>query len=565
MLQFAEYAYQRPDLQALEQEFGRHLEDFRSAGSAQEQAHALQAINGLRSGFETAANLAYIRHTMHTKDDFYKQEQDFIDEARPAFQSLVNPFYEALAASPFRRELESRFGRQLFALAETSLKTFSPEVVEDLQQENKLVSEYTQLVASAIVSFDGRELTLPELGPYLQSPDREIRRRASAAGYTFFSANEERFDEMYDKLVQVRTGLARKLGFPSFTPLAYARLGRTDYDETMVARFREGVLNAIVPLASRLKERQRSRIGVDRLYYYDESFLFPSGNAKPKGEPAWLVKQAEQMYGELSPETGAFFSFMAERGLLDLYSRPGKAAGGYCTYLPDFGSPFIYANCNGTAGDIQVLTHEAGHAYQVYCSGRLEVPEYHWPTMDAAEIHSMSMEFITYPWMELFFREDADKYRFSNLVSSLTFIPYGCAVDEYQHWIYAHPEASAGQRKAAWREIERRYLPHRDYDDNEYLERGGFWQKQGHIFHTPFYYIDYTLAQLCAFQFWQLHTERPAEAWESYNRLCKLGGSLPFTELVTDAGLGSPFDPQVVSSVIGQIQVWLDGVDDKSL
>lgn len=564
-MKFAEYPYRRPDLDLMEKEFGSLLEKFRLAGTPQEQEALLADINRLRSSFETASNLAYIRHTADTRDDFYKAEQDFIDEARPAFQKLVNPFYEALVSSPFRTELEARFGRQLFALAQTSLKTFRPEVVEDLQTENRLVSEYTQLVASAIVPFDGRELPLPQLGPYLQSPDRDVRRRASAARYSFFSANEARFDDLFDKLVQVRTGLARKLGFESFTPLAYARLGRTDYDEAMVARFREGVLRSLVPLVSRLKERQRSRIGADRLYFYDESFLFPGGNAKPKGEPAWLVKQAERMYRELSPETGTFFSFMAERNLLDLTSRPGKATGGYCTYLTDFGSPFIYANCNGTAGDISVLTHEAGHAYQVYCSGRLEVPEYHWPTMDAAEIHSMSMEFITYPWMELFFQEDADKYRYTNLVSGLTFIPYGCAVDEFQHWIYAHPDAEPGERKGAWREIERRYLPHRDYDDNDYLERGGFWQQQGHIFHTPFYYIDYTLAQLCAFQFWQLHTERPAEAWGSYNRLCKLGGSLPFTELVADARLGSPFDPQVVSSVIGRIQSWLDGVDDSAL
>ncbi|MCZ8520405.1 MULTISPECIES: M3 family oligoendopeptidase [Paenibacillus] len=564
-MKFEEYTYERPDLPALESRFAELLEDFRQSADAQEQERILRELNALRSRFDTAATLTEIRHSVDTKDAFYKAEQEFIDEARPVIQKLVTSLHEALARSPFREELQARFGRQLFALAETSLKTFRPEVLEDLQKENKLVSEYTQLIASAVISFDGRELTLPELGPYLQSPDRDVRRQANKAAYSFFSANEARFDSLFDELVGVRTGIARKLGFDSFTPLAYARLGRTDYDPSMVEKFREGVVRSLVPLASRLKESQRERIGVDRLRYYDESFQFPSGNPKPKGDPAWLVKQGETMYDELSPETGAFFRYMAEHGLMDLNSRPGKAAGGYCTYLSEFGSPFIFANCNGTAGDIQVLTHEAGHAYQVYCSGKLEVPEYHWPTLEAAEIHSMSMEYITYPWMELFFREDADKYRYSNLVHGLTFIPYGCAVDEFQHWIYAQPEASPEERRAAWRQIERKYLPHRDYEDNEYLERGGFWHKQGHIFRSPFYYIDYTLAQLCAFQFWKLHSEQPGEAWERYNRLCKLGGSLPFTELVREAGLQSPFDPAAVEAVIGHLEGWLGRVNESEL
>ena len=227
--------------------------------------------------------------------------------------------------------------------------------------------------------------------------------------------------------------------------------------------------------------------------------------------------------------------------------------------------PFIFSNFNGTSGDIDVLTHEAGHAFQVYCSKDYQIPEYHWPTYEACEIHSMSMEFFTWPWMELFFKEDTAKYRFTHLSEALLFIPYGVTVDEFQHFVYAHPEASPQDRKAAWREIEKKYLPHRDYEDNDYLERGGYWHQQGHIFGDPFYYIDYTLAQICAFQFWKRSRENRETAWADYLRLCQAGGSQSFLELVGLANLISPFEDGCIASVVKVIEDWLDGVDDSEL
>lgn len=271
------------------------------------------------------------------------------------------------------------------------------------------------------------------------------------------------------------------------------------------------------------------------------------------------------MYDELSKETGEFFRYMNENNLMDLVAKKGKAGGGYCTYIENYKSPYIFSNFNGTSGDIDVLTHEAGHAFQVYSSRHFEIPEYNWPTYEACEIHSMSMEFFTWPWMELFFKEDTDKYKFSHLSSGLLFLPYGVSVDEFQHWVYENPEATPAERNQQWRAIERKYLPHKDYDGNAYLEAGGFWQRQGHIYNSPFYYIDYTLAQICAFQFWKRSRENQEEAWNDYARLCKLGGSMPFTELVREANLISPFEEGCVESVIGEIETWLDSVDDSKL
>jgi len=533
--------------------------------NVEEQSEAMEKINEIRNDLGTMFNICYVRHTIDTNDEFYKNENDYMDEVAPIIEGFTSKYYEALVSSKFRSELESKWGKQLFDLAECQLKTFSPEIIPLLQKENKLSSEYTKLVASAKIMFEGEERTLALIDPFMESKDRETRKKASEAKFGFFAEHEEEFDRIYDELVKVRTEIAKELGYNNFVELAYYRMSRTDYNAEMVANFRDQVKEYIVPLANKLRKRQQERIGVDTLKFYDEGFKFVSGNATPKGSPEWIIDNGKQMYSELSTETDEFFTFMNENQLMDLVAKKGKASGGYCTFIENYKAPFIFSNFNGTSGDIDVLTHEAGHAFQVYSSRSFEIPEYSWPTYEACEIHSMSMEFFTWPWMELFFQEETDKYKFSHLSGALLFLPYGVAVDEFQHFVYENPVATPAERKQAWKEIEEKYLPHRDYDGNEYLEKGGFWQRQGHIYESPFYYIDYTLAQICAFQFWKKSQENHEEAWKDYIHLCKQGGSKSFTGLVKEANLISPFDEGCVASVIDTIQAWLDQVDDKAL
>nr|WP_217364917.1 M3 family oligoendopeptidase [Brevibacillus sp. HD1.4A] len=549
----------------VEERFSSLLEAFQQAASFEEQDKVMGQLNELRQEVESAREVAQIRHTINTEDPFYKEEQDYWDEAGPVYQGIISRYYAAITQSAFRSELEQKWGAQLFRIAETTLRTFSPEVVADLQEENRLASQYVALIASAKIMFEGEERTLPQLLPFQTSTDRNMRKKANEAKYEFLSKHTEELDRIYDNLVKVRDRIAKKLGFTTFVELAYARLNRTDYNAEMVANFRRQVEEQIVPVAARLVERQRERIGVDVMKYYDLAFDFATGNPTPKGSPDWIVENGKKMYEQLSPETDAFYNFMLENECLDLLSKKGKATGGYCTYMSKYKLPYIFANFNGTSGDIDVLTHEAGHAFQVYVSRGYEVPEYHFPTYEACEIHSMSMEFLTWPWMELFFEDDTAKYKFSHLSGSLLFIPYGVAVDEYQHAVYEKPEMTPAERKRTWREIERKYLPYRNYDENEFLEEGGFWQQQGHIFRDPFYYIDYTLAQICAFQFWKRAQENPEQAWSDYLTLCKEGGSKSFTELVKVAKLYSPFEDGCIQSVIGEIETWLNGIDDKQL
>ena len=403
---------------------------------------------------------------------------------------------------------------------------------------------------------------LSQMRPYFENRDRSVRKAAYEAYCGFFEQNEAQLDDLYDKLVKVRTRIAKKLGYDTFTELGYIRLGRSDYNAEMVKGYRDQVHKVVVPIASKLLERQASRLGLDNLKYYDEPLKFTSGNADPKGTPEEIMNNGLKMYDELSKETADFFNFMTQHGLFDVLARKGKMGGGYCTFLPDYKAPFIFANFNGTAGDVEVLTHEAGHAFQVYSSRNYEAPEYVWPTLEACEIHSMSMEFFTYPWMQLFFEDEMLKHRFSHLSEAILFLPYGVSVDEFQHFVYENPEATSDERKAKWREIEKKYLPLRDYEDNTFYEKGTMWFRQSHIFEVPFYYIDYTLAQVCAFQFYNKMNEDRENAWKDYQDLCNAGGSKPFLQLLEVAKLKNPFADGTVAESVALIEQSIEAIDD---
>lgn len=557
MLTFEDYQYARPDIKELQNAFGQLLHRFQQADSYEDQSAIIEEINKLTRNYSTQENLMYIRSSVDTNDSFYQDERDYFDEIGPKFQALQSDYYNVLLDSPFRSDLEAKWGPQLFALADHAVRSYSDEVQPLLQKENKLVSEYAKLVAAAQIDFQGQTLTLAQLGPYKESLDRAVRKEAMNASADYFSSHAEEFDRIFDQLVTVRHQIAVTLGFENFIELGYLRMDRVGYDADMVAGFRKQIRNSIVPLANTLNEHQARRIGVTDMKFYDQSLHFPVGNPQPQGSPEWIIENGQRMYQELSRETGSFFDYMNRRHLLDLEAKKGKEAGGYCTFIDDYESPFIFSNFNGTSGDIDVLTHEAGHAFQVYSSRNIGIPEYIWPTSEAAEIHSMSMEFFTWPWMDLFFGEQAGHYRYAHLTEGVLFLPYGAAVDEFQHRIYSEPELTPAERKAVWKEIESIYLPSRDYDGHPYLEQGGFWQRQGHIYEVPFYYIDYTLAQVCAFQFWKRSLEDFETAWSDYVRLCKLGGSKPFLELVASANLQSPFKEGVVQSLVESITSWL--------
>lgn len=501
MTTFKQMEYKRPDFQAVFDAGKTLLEKMEHAASAQELFDAMKALDTLTRGLGTQRTLAYIRYTINTKDEFYDAENSVFDEEMPRFQEIGTEAARIVLESPFKDDVARQYGPHLLEKYELQRKIFKPEIVEDLVEENKLSSDYQKLMASAEIEFDGKKHNLSGLIPYMESTQREVRRAANAASWGWVASKQAELDELYQKLVQVRHRIGKKLGFDSFIPVAYARMGRTDWNQQDAKAYRDQIVQSVVPLTQKFYREQAQRIGISDMKNYDYSLMFLSGNPTPKGEEAYMVEQAKKMYQELSPETDAFFQVMIGQELMDLTTKPGKANGGYMTFIDDYKVPFIFSNFNGTSGDVDVLTHEAGHAFQGWLQRDIELKDIAEITSEVAEIHSMSMEFFTHPWMEGFFKEDTEKYFYAHVVDALNFLPYGASIDELQEWVYEHPDATPEQRRAKYRDIERKYLPHLDYDGLDFLEKGGRWQKQLHVYLYPFYYLDYTLSQVCALQY----------------------------------------------------------------
>ncbi len=553
-MKFKDYKYERPNYDEVKKLFLDLVNKINEAKTYEEQHGYIMDLNNIRKHIETMSTLASIRNSIDVSDEFYDKEQNYWDEHGPLYTELNSDFYKAIVYSKFKEDIIKDYSEQFYKICEYSLKSFSPEIISDLQEENKLMSQYTKLLASAKINFKGEELNLSGLYKYMLSDDRNERKEASQLYYNYFEEHEDEFDDIYDKLVHIRHNISKKLDFDNFVELGYIRMDRTDYTPEMVVNLRKQILEYIVPLCNKLYEKQASRLNLDKLTYIDENIEFLDGNATIKGDSKYIIENGIKMYNELSKETKEFFDFMLENELMDLETKHNKSAGGYCTYIPDYKAPFIFSNFNGTSEDMDVLTHEAGHAFQLYMSRYIDMQEINFPTLDSCEIHSMSMEFITYPWMDVFFKEDTNKYKFAHLCSAIKFLPYGVVVDEFQHIIYSNPDMSKDERKKVWRDLEKKYLPHRDYEDNKILEKGCWYFKQGHIFKDPFYYIDYVLAQICAFQFLKKMDEDKDKGWEDYLRICKVGGTQSFLEIVKTGNLVSPFKDKCIESIIPSLE-----------
>ena len=556
-MKFSEMPYRRVEKAVLDQ-ISRLTERLTCASSAEEAEKIFMESEAISTEVQTMMNLCYIRSTIDTTDEFYAAEQEYNDELTPLLTEKSQEFSKALCASPFRRELEKKWGTLLFTNAELSMKGFAPELVPLLQEENALTSQYQKLYASAKIDFDGKVLTVAQLAPYKQSADRAVRKAAYEAEGSFFDANREQFDEIYDKLVKNRTAQAKKLGYENYLELGYIRLNRNCYGPADVARFRRQVVESMVPVVAEIKKAQAKRIGIADMKFYDDNFFYPDGNATPQGTPEELLAAGEKMYTEMSPETAEFAKLLFGNELFDVLAKPGKAPGGYCTSLPAYKAPFIFSNFNGTAGDVDVLTHEAGHAFADYVAARtIPILDLRSPTMEGCETHSMSMEFFTAPWHRLFFKEQTEKYEVSHAEDALIFIPYGSMVDHFQELMYTYPEMTPEERNETWLKLERQYRPYLDFEDLPFYGRGAGWQRQLHIYQYPFYYVDYCLAQSMALQFWMESVKDWKAAWKKYLKFVGLGGTRTFVDLIRESGLLSPLDDGSIAKIVEPVSKWL--------
>lgn len=563
-MKFEDMKYERPDVEKMLAELKALEQIFSSTTDEKEYKEAFDRLEALNRHFDTMASLASVRYTIHTQDPLYSKEADWFDEITPAVVDAQNKVIKALLNNPLQDSLKETVPQIWFARQENALRSMDEAIVEDLQKENALATRYQKLIASAQIEFDGETLNLSGLAKKQSDLEEDVRKRATLAYWDWFAQHEDELGEIYDSLVQVRTQMARKLGFDNYLPLGYLRMDRMDYGIQDVEALRKEVLRDVVPAADQLFAVQAVRIGHanGKLPVWDEKLTFADGAAAPVLSEEDMVKAAGKMYAELSPQTEEFFQMMQDNDLMSLSSAADKAAGGYCTSFADSGEPFIFANFNQTRDDVETLTHEAGHAFQAWMSRGNYPSLLVWPTMESAEIHSMSMEFLTWPWMKDFFGENTDKFYHAHLADAITFIPYGTLVDHFQHEVYAHPEWSHADRMAAWRSLEQQYLPYKDYEGIDVLERGGWWMRQLHIFLDPLYYIDYVLAQSAALQMWKRSMDKDPDTFADYLKICQAGGTLSYRQILETAHLKEPFSPGALREIVEPAMDWL-GMQEK--
>lgn len=562
--QFSDLVYQRPDFKKYQNKYEEFACRIRQVTSYEELKKVLAESEQYKKELETMSTIAYIRNTLNTTDEYYENEMEAFNENLPLIQDTMIHMSRAILETPFKDELNREYGTAYLTMLQLEVDSFRPELIPFMQKESMLTTKYQKLMATAQIPFRGKDYNLYGIQKFFENEDREIRKEAFKAYSDFYHSQEEELEHIFAELVQLRNEMGNSLGYDNFIPLGYKNQGRTDYGQEEVERFRNQVLTEIVPLCQKLYEAQAKRIGVGKIKVYDEKFIFPDGNAQPAGDDEYMIKEAQKMYHSMSKETGEFIDFMIEHELMDLKNKPGKASTGYMTSLPVYQAPFVFSCFNQTIGDMQVLSHELGHAFAGYQAMRHQpISQYYSESTDIAEIHSMSMEQFAYPYAEQFFGKDADKFRFAHLQDAITFVPFGVAVDEFQHIMYEKPELTPKERTMEWHKLEKRYMPWREYENNEFMERGGFWYHKLHIFLYPFYYINYTLTTIGAMEFKKRYEENKEEAWKDYMTLCNVGGSLSYLETLRAAHLSIPFEEgSVVRAISYAKQILLDAIKE---
>ena len=559
-MKFNEMTYTRPDIDAL---LARCRELAAKAAAAPDGDALVRLYYEQSEAFaeyNTAANLANIHYTCDTRDEYWKAEQDFFDANGPAVTNASVEISRAFLANPHVDALTEKFGTTCVAGMKNAVLSMDDRTVELQQQFNALVSRYQQIYGGALVELDGKQLTIPQLGPYKEDLDPAVRRAAYEAEAGYFDAHRAELDELYGQIVQNLNAQARVMGYHDYSELSYVRMNRIGYGPEEIRKFRDQVANDVVPQLQKVMALRAKRTGIAHPAFTDLPILFRDGNPKPIPGYKARMDAARTMYHELSPETAEFIDFMQDNELFDVESRPGKMSGGYMTSLPSYKAPFIFANWNDTSGDVDVLTHECGHAFEGYVAERdPAIPaDLECPGMESAEIHSMAMEFLTAPWHHLLFGKDTDKYALLHAEDSFVFLAYGCEVDEFQHIMYQNPDLTPDERNAEWLKLEKKYRPWIDFDNLPFYGRGAGWQRQLHIYECPFYYIDYCLSTMAALQFFLLSLTDHKDAWARYLRLVRRAGTASYTELLETAGLKVPFEEGSIKGIAQQMTDWLE-------
>lgn len=555
---FSDIPYHRPNVEALQARYDALTRRAREARSPEELVEIVRQRDALQQEVGLCQAVAFIRAFHDVTDEFYQTE---LQETLPQLDTLdTQSLSMAIAESPYAAAVDETFGPQLRRLLtlDQRLHTGGKELQARI---SRLTAQYQQLTASARYQVQGETLSGGQLRAALASRDRARRKAAYDAQQQTVLENAGQLEDILRQLVLARIDLARANGFDGFADygdLAQQRLG---YGRAELDAFCRQVQTHITPLYLRLQEEQRQRLGVEALLPYDRALVFPEGNAVPVAAEE-LPEAARRMYHALSPEAGAFFDEMVRHDLLDVTGSPNKISGmGFCEMLgAPYDMPFVFANCDGTAGDVTVYTHELGHGLQGYLSIRSQpVADYVGLSPDLAEVHSKTMELLAQPYARDFFGNHAPQFLTEHRYDFIKEMCAFCSIHTFETWLYEHPDASLAQWAEEFDRIEKSFGRARN---------NGPWRQQVlagcdlftnmSLYMSPRYVISYALSIVCAQQLKAAYDADPADGWARYHALCASGGSKLYAETLSDAGLPLPYAPGVVESLARDLarQFW---------
>ena len=555
-----ELKFPRPDLNVFTHLYQEAIERVNHANDGDDIIEILFEVDELSRRITDLLTATMIRHTMDMEDEIYERDNRWYEENQPLFTKAILDFNDAIYNSPYKEYIESRIGQMFFVKTDVKKQTFCEENLPLEQRESELIFEYQNLIGSCNVEVMGEPMSFMGLQRLFTDENRDVRKAAHKAFSDFLASIEDDLERVWDELIKVRTQMGKNLGFDNYIPLAYLQRLRLTYGQEEVAEFRKQVLEEIVPLCSKLYDFQAKTLGLDELKAYDEKVIFSDGNPKPAGDRDYMFNQTVQMLRDMSPETDEFISFMLSHELIDYEERPGKAEREYATILPARKAPFVFYHFDGAPANLQNFHEGLGYSFAAYKASRKQhLEEYYASSSEIMEIHSMSMVHFANRYADQFFGEDGWKYVFSILHNYITFIPFSVAVDEFQHICYSDLELTPKERTQVWRDLEKKYMPWRKYDeDDEFMERGGYWYHKPHFFIFPFYYIEYALATINAMEMYQKYEERPSTAWKEYLELTDLGGSKNYLETLKLSNLTPAFEPGAVANSIKYVKTLLE-------
>ncbi len=538
-----DYKYERADVDKALAFVQEATSKAKAANDAKALAVLRDEVNAYFSEFYTMTGLSYIRHSLDVDDEFYGKEQDYYDENLPKLSAQMTEFHKAIVSSPHAAELDKTINPIIMQNMRASLRVMDEKIIAECVEENKLVTEYDKLLASVRYPWNGKNVTLSEMHGFCKDADRNVRKKAfTVIGETLLGI-QDKLDDIYDRMVKVRTAMAKKMGFDNFVEMGDLRIGHIGYGRKQIAVFRDSVLNDVVPVLSELKATLAKRMGLDKVHLYDNDNYIDGGNIDPQGSAEDMFKAAQSMYDDMNGKLGAFFKQMCDADAIDYVSRAGKMSGGYAKMLYAYEQPFIFANFNGTMDDVGVLTHEFGHAYAFKRAAVNKIDiDLFVGGMETAETHSMSMEALCNKYNGNFYGDRADEATYQQIFDALNFLPYGVIVDYYQELVYSDPDMTPQQRRQLWLKLESQFRPYVEMSDIPFINVGGRWQYQKHVYESPFYYIDYCLSTCLALQFGELAAVDFDDALNRYLRLVEAGGTKNIDTLAHEAGIKSPFD-----------------------